>query len=269
MRKVLLEPEAGPCGQYNPRVPRPTDAAIAALIALASSASPATAATDRQVRTVALPASRALSLEITVGDVTIEAGPRADAVIEIVRRAPSEDDLQRVPILIDERSHEVVVRAVQEDGNTVALFRSDVTLRVPVDAHIASVRMVEGRLSVNNLRGTLTADVRRGPVSATDVAGSFRIETGIGDITFARARVVDTGLLRLRAFNGNVKVTLAERPVDARILALALNGSIASDIPLTTKDTWGPRWAEATLGRGEPVISLETVMGSIEIRAGR
>ena len=83
----------------------------------------------------------------------------------------------------------------------------------------------------------------------------LRLETGIGSIVLTNARLSPIGLLRLRAFNGDVRVTLAERPADARILALALNGHIRSDIPLTMKDTWGPRWGEATLGKGEPVMS--------------
>ena len=48
--------------------------------------------------------------------------------------------------------------------------------------------------------------------------------------------------------------------------ARLLNGTIASDIPLTMKDTWGPRWGEATIGSGEPVISIDVVTGRIEIR---
>jgi hypothetical protein len=71
----------------------------------------------------------------------------------------------------------------------------------------------------------------------------------------------------LRAFNGDVRLTLAERPADARIMALALNGSITSQIPLVMKDTWGPRWGETTLGKGEPVISLDVITGTIEIRS--
>ena len=74
------------------------------------------------------------------------------------------------------------------------------------------------------------------------------------------------GLLRLRSFNGDVRLTLAERPADARIMALALNGHVTSDIPLTRRDTWGPRWAETTLGKGEPVISLDVVTGLIDIK---
>ena len=78
-------------------------------------------------------------------------------------------------------------------------------------------------------------------------------------------RLTPQGLLRLRAFNGDVRLTLAEKPTDARILALALNGSIKSEIPLRMKDTWGPRWGEATLGNGEPVISIDVITGRIEI----
>jgi hypothetical protein len=79
-------------------------------------------------------------------------------------------------------------------------------------------------------------------------------------------RLSPRGLLRLRAFNGDVRLTLAEPPRDARVMALALNGTIQSTIPLTTRETWGPRWGETTLGNGEPVISLDVVTGRIELR---
>jgi len=72
--------------------------------------------------------------------------------------------------------------------------------------------------------------------------------------------------LRLRAFNGDVRLQMPAAPTDARVMALALNGSIQSDIPMTTRDTWGPRWSEATLGKGEPVISIDVVTGKVEIR---
>ena len=72
--------------------------------------------------------------------------------------------------------------------------------------------------------------------------------------------------MRLRTFNGDVRLTFAEVPADARVMALALNGTISSDIPLTMKDTWGPRWGEATLGKGEPVVSIDVITGRIEIR---
>ena len=99
------------------------------------------------------------------------------------------------------------------------------------------------------------------------MSGTVRLEAGIGSVTLTGARLSANGLLRLRAFNGDVRLSLAERPTDARILALALNGPITSDIPLTKRDTWGPRWGETTLGKGEPVISIDVVTGTIEIKS--
>ena len=115
----------------------------------------------------------------------------------------------------------------------------------------------------------MTAAVRRGPINGSNVSGSLRLETEIGNVVLSNARLSRDGLLRLRTFNGDVRLSLAERPPDARILALALNGTIKSEIPLASKDTWGPRWGEATLGKGEPVISLDVVTGTIEIRSPR
>jgi DUF4097 and DUF4098 domain-containing protein YvlB len=160
----------------------------------------------------------------------------------------------------------VTVRVVQDDGGTDPELRSDVVLRVPRAAIIERVRVLEGKLAVEQFRGALTADVRRGPIEGTDVAGSLRLETGIGGITLKSARLIAGGLLRLRAFNGDVRLQMPGPPADARVLALALNGTIQSDIAMTTRDTWGPRWSEASLGKGEPVISIDVVTGKIEIK---
>jgi hypothetical protein len=223
--------------------------------------------TDTQARTVALPAERSVSLETTVGNVRVVGEPRQDASIEIVRKAPSPAGLARMPVIIEETDAEVRIGVAQLEGGTDPALTSDVTVRVPYEARLSSIRLLEGRLTLARLRGAVTADVRRGSIEATDSEGILRLEAGIGDIVADRMRLSPGGLLRLRAFNGDVRLTLAERPPDARILALALNGTITSDIALTMKDTWGPRWGEATLGRGEPVISIDVITGAIRIRA--
>lgn len=253
------------------RRPRKTSAAsarlAAALLVLLCFPTPASAAIDRQSRIVPLPAGRTLSLEITIGDVQIEGSARADAAIEIVRRAPADEGLARIPIDLTETDADVRIRVVQADGHTDPAYRSDVTLQVPREARLASVRIMEGRLAIKGLQGSITADIRRGSIGAADLSGAVRLESGIGSVIVDRATLTPGGLLRLRAFNGDVKLTLAERPQDARIMALALNGTIASDIPLTKKESWGPRWGEATLGKGEPVISIDVITGKIEIRS--
>jgi hypothetical protein len=238
--------------------------AVGALILFNATAT--VAATDRQTRTLPLPAGRAISLDITIGQVRIEGATGGDAVIEIVRHAPTVEQLARIPVEIEEDAAEIRIRGAQAEGGTDPALRTDITLRVPHHAIVRSVRIVEGRLTLVALSGAITADIRRGSIEASDLQGSVRLETGIGHVIADRVQLSADGVLRLRAFNGDVRLTLATIPADARIMALALNGTIASDIPLTMKDTWGPRWGEATLGRGEPVISIDVITGKIEIK---
>jgi hypothetical protein len=225
------------------------------------------ATTDRQTRTVSLPEGRALSVELTIGQVRIVGSPDTEAAIEIDREAPSPEGLLKIPIELVEDDKRVRVRTVQIEGGTDPAFRTNITARVPHGAAISDVRIMEGSLTLRGLSGSITADLRRGPIDASDLAGVVRLETGIGHVRATRMTLSPGGLLRLRAFNGDVRLALAARPADARIMALALNGSITSAIPLTMKDTWGPRWGEATIGKGEAVISLDVVTGRIEITA--
>jgi hypothetical protein len=239
---------------------------IHAAVALMLVATAATAATDRRSYAVALPAGRTLSVELTIGTLRVQGESRSDAVIEVVRSGPTAEALARIPVTLDESDTSVRLVCTQADGGTDPSLKADVRLRVPHAATLSALRIMEGRMSLSALGGTVTADVRRGPIEATGLEGTVRLETGIGDVIASDMRLSPRGLLRLRAFNGDVRLTLAEPPRDARVMALALNGTIQSTIPLTTRETWGPRWGETTLGNGEPVISLDVVTGRIELR---
>ena len=222
---------------------------------------------DTQSRNIPLPAGKTLAIEATIANVRIEGWDKPDAEITIERHAPSAELLSKLPVAIDDTPARVSVRAIQADGETDPAYRSDITVRLPRSAVIDRVQVLEGRITVTRFIGTLTADIRRGPIEGKDLSGTLRLETGIGSVVLTNTKLATDGLLRLRAFNGDVRLTLAERPADARILALALNGQIKSEIPLTMKDTWGPRWGETTIGKGEAVISLDVVTGTIELKA--
>lgn len=224
-------------------------------------------ATDRQTHTVPLPAGKSLSIEVTIGTVRIEGWDKPDAEIVVERHAPNAAQLPRIPLIIDDTSARVTVRVLQTETTTDPAIRADVTVRLPRSAAVDHVQVLEGRIAIEGFSGRINADIRRGPIDGKDLSGTVRLEAGIGSVTLAGARLSANGLLRLRSFNGDVRLSLAARPVDARIMALALNGHVKSTIPLTTRDTWGPRWAETTLGKGEPVISIDVVTGSIEIKS--
>ena len=222
---------------------------------------------DRQTRVIPLPPGKPLSIEVTIGTVRIDGWDKPDVEIIVERRAPDNAQLARVPLTIDDSPARLSVRALQTENTTDPACRTDVTIRVPRTALLDRVQVLEGRIAIEGFSGSLTADIRRGPIDGKNVSGTLRLEAGIGSVTISEARLSETGLLRLRSFNGDVRLSLAARPVNARIMALALNGHVKSDIPLTRRDTWGPRWGEATLGKGEPVISIDVVTGMVEIKS--
>ena len=76
-------------------------------------------------------------------------------------------------------------------------------------------------------------------------------------------------MMRLRVFNGPLRVRFARAPANARILAVTFNGTITSDIPLTKKDQFGPRFGETTIGDGDPVMSIDVVTGDIAITVAK
>jgi hypothetical protein len=179
--------------------------------------------TDRQTRSVPFPEGKSLSIDVTVGTVRIEGWDKPEAEIVIERRAPTTAQLSRVPLSIEDTTSRVLVRVVQSDQGTDPALRSDVTVRLPRAALIERLQVFEGRIAISAMTGSVTANIRRGPIEGRDLSGTIRLETGLGSIAVTGARLSAGGLLRLRTFDGDVRLTLVERPVDARILALALN----------------------------------------------
>ncbi|MGE3273702.1 MAG: hypothetical protein AB7O67_01230 [Vicinamibacterales bacterium] len=223
-------------------------------------------ASHTETRRVPLPDGRVLSVDVTVGDVQVAVWDQPDAEIVIERTAPDPAALSGLPVEVKETDDAVRVVVTQPDGRTDPGLTSTVRLTVPATAEIEHVQILEGQLTVRGLEGAIRADVRRGGIDAEDIGGQVRFETGIGDLDVRRPHLREGGLLRLRAFNGDIRLAFDGAPPDARIMALALNGTITSDIPLHTKDRWGPRWGEATLGAGRPVVSLDIITGVIAIR---
>ena len=220
---------------------------------------------DRVTKTVPFAAGRSIRVDATVGDVTIIGSNRSDVSVEVVRRAPTADALARMPLVVEDAGDVLRISAVQAaDGRDVALS-SSIVVRAPADASFAAIRLFEGRLRISGLTRSCDADLRRGPIEATGVSGRIRLESGIGSIDVKDAALTAGGMLRLRVFNGPLRVQFARPPANARILAVTLNGKITSAIPLTMKDQFGPRFGETTIGEGEPVMSLDVVKGDIAI----
>ncbi|HEX2339182.1 MAG TPA: hypothetical protein VHI98_01765 [Vicinamibacterales bacterium] len=230
--------------------------ASAVLSTVGSPAAPATLS-----RTIALQPGTTISIDSTVGDVDIRGWDKPEMTVEVDAPAGLEPR-------VDEGPGAIRISAVQPNGAMDRTVRTKIAARVPAAATFDAVKLRDGRLTIDGLSGAITADVRHGGIRASRVRGRVRLETGFGDVTVESATLDEGGLLRLRAFNGDVRLTFARIPVDARILALTFNGKIQSDIPLARREGFGPRFGETTLGKGEPVVSIDVITGDIVIASG-
>jgi hypothetical protein len=239
---------------------------VALLALVGAASSPARLDTsDRLTRTVHLTPGTPIRVDATIADLTIAGSNRTDVLVDIVRRAPSAADLARYPALVDQRSDALLISAVQADEGRDAKLRADITISAPMAAVFQAIRVFEGRVRLTNLKGACDVDLRRGAIDATGLAGRVRLEAGIGSLDLKQPELTPGGMMRLRVFNGPLHVRFARQPANARILAVTLNGTITSDVALTLKDKFGPRFGETTLGSGEPVMSMDVVKGDITI----
>jgi hypothetical protein len=242
-------------------------AAAVALFALVRPTVGAGDVTDRTSRVLA--AGAPIAIDATIADVTITGSNRSDVQIEVERRAPARSDLARFPVTIDARPDRIRVAVVQERDGRDAALKSTVTIAAPIRSVLDAVRVFEGRVRLTNVKGACDVDVRRGAIDGTGLAGRVRLESGIGGVDLRNPDLTAGGMMRLRVFNGPLRVRFAQTPVNGRILAVTLNGAIKSDIPLAMKDQFGPRFGESTLGSGDPVLSMDVVKGDISLTVGK
>lgn len=225
-------------------------------------------AEDRIVRTI--PASGApIVVETTVGEVRVQGWERTDVGVDITRSAPSASALERLDVLTEQQDSQIVIRAVQRDGGKDPELRTSVSIRTPRNATFRSIQLFEGNLELRNLDGAVTAVVQRGHIHAVGLAGKIRLEVASGNVSCTDTGVTPDGVIRLRTFNGDVRLHVTKPVEHARVLALTLHGKIASQIPLTRRSKLGPDFGETTIGRGEPVVSIDVVRGDIRIEMKR
>ncbi|MDE3155936.1 MAG: hypothetical protein KGN76_12580 [Acidobacteriota bacterium] len=242
---------------------------VAGLTAAAPSPRPVAAAQasspDRLQRTIAIDPSTPITIDITEGAVDITGTTGHDLVVDMVRRVGRGKDRSRLPMQIEGTAAGVHISAVQTDEGKDPDLQTVVKIQAPPQARFTSIQVFEGQIHLQNLHGVVTADIMRGPIVGTGVSGTLRLVGHVGDVTLTDARLTDGGLLRLRTFNGNVTLGLAESPPNARVLAVTFRGALTSTLPLHFKDKFGPRFGEASIGRGQPLISIDVVYGDIRI----
>jgi hypothetical protein len=223
--------------------------------------------TGQTNRVFTIPEPATVSVEVSSGSVMISGWDRSETAVDVVTKAPP-GRMSEVQPVLEQDGPALRVTARQIEERPDPSVTTAVAIKAPFATRFDPLHVTRGRIVLTGLRGVVSAKTDDGDLVATDMAGTMRLETTLGTVVVNGARATPGGLIRLRAFHGDVKLRLEPLPSDARILASTFNGKISSDIPLRGKDGFGVRFAEATLGRGEPVISIDVVTGNVVISTG-
>lgn len=242
---------------------------LAALLSAPSGTRAASGTVVKRTRhEVRVPKTLPVAVTTTVGDVVVEGWNREEITIEFERSAGSATDLAELTESVALKDV-LTVSATQRGEQKAAQLRGTIRLFVPATQPIRSIDVFEGRVGLRGLHGGVRATVARGDIDAGAMAGQLRLETTIGDVRVGYESGQANGAIRLRTFNGHVSLRFTEPPRNMRLLALTLDGTVSSDLPLRHRSGAGPRFAEATFGAGDPVVSIDVVRGDITIASPR
>lgn len=130
------------------------------------------------------------------------------------------------------------------------------------------------RFVADNVNGDVEVSELAAPVKSSTVNGSIRLATSSGDASgstvngsvTATVRGHGQGPLRFRTVNGAVTVSLPKQ-LDADLEAETVNGSIETDFPITVTGRINRRHLDGRIGQGGRRLHIETVNGSIRLRA--
>ncbi len=140
----------------------------------------------------------------------------------------------------------------------------DFTVRVPAGV-VFEGHTVNGGVEAVDLAGPVTLGTVNGGVRLETDAGNARASTVNGSIT-AVVRSTGSRSLRFRTVNGGITVSLP-RGLNADFEARTVNGSISTDFPIQVVGRMNPRRLSGRIGQGGRSLELETVNGSIRLRA--
>jgi hypothetical protein len=222
-------------------------------------------------------AGRTLEIKGVNGSITAEPATGDEIVVTADKHA-RDSDPDEVRIEVYQDTDGVTICAVYpgrsgrcgEDEGDRGWRRRHNDVEVVFHAQVPPGVKFAGR----NVNGDVEAANLGAAVSASTVNGGVRVETAGGDASASTVngsvtavlRGQGSGPLRFHTVNGSVTVTLP-RNLNADLRAQTVNGAIETDFPITVSGRLTPRRLDGRIGQGGRSLTLETVNGSIRIRA--
>ncbi|REL36370.1 DUF4097 family beta strand repeat-containing protein [Thalassotalea euphylliae] len=200
----------------------------------------------------------------------VEVGRASGDQIEVTATliADSEDDLERIKVLMEHRDNEVMVETkyLKRDwGKGYSSGKVNYEVNLPANVTETEIDLVNGSLTVSDILGRIDADLVNGSIDASGISGTSKLHSVNGSVTARFADLEQVEKVKIDTVNGSIKVYL---PTDAQIKVNAetMHGSIKSDFGLKVdKNLFTGKQMKGVVGSGSTKLTLDSVNGSIKV----
>lgn len=229
--------------------------------------------TEQFSQTHPLAANGTVSLANLNGDIEVVGWARNEVSIEAEKSARDEDDLKKIEIVVEATADHVSIRTKhhkrddeswwRRHGNTFGAVRY--TVRVPAQLLRLKVDAMNSNISTENVRAHVKLETMNGRIRAFGLTGDAELDTMNGRITASFDRLAAGQKVNVDTMNGQCEV-FVPADVNARVVASSMNGHVSSELPMTIEKS-SRRSLRGSLGKGEGSLSLDSMNGSLSIRA--
>jgi hypothetical protein len=229
--------------------------------------------TEEFHKTYPLSAQGRIELENINGPVHISSWDRDEVKVDAVKSAWTQERLNQARIEIQSEPNSLSIRT--EYPEHTRTFWNDnhhnhpasveYILTVPRQARLDAIKLVNGRLDVQDVAGELRASCVNGRIQARNLQGPVELDTVNGELE-ASVSPLTSSRVKLTSVNGSLRVTLPS-DVNAEIHASTVSGHISDDFGLPVRrHQYVGQSLHGELGSGGTEVKLSNVNGTIEIR---
>ncbi|MBX3735125.1 MAG: DUF4097 family beta strand repeat protein [Candidatus Didemnitutus sp.] len=244
---------------------------LAAATLLVTSAS--AKVTEKFSQTHPLGATGTVALTNMNGDVEIVGWDKAEVSIEAEKSARTDEELKRIEIVVEATADHVSIKTKHQrtEGGSWWHRNDNVSGAVHYVVHVPAkllrvkIDAMNSNISTDKVSAAMKLETMNGRIRANGLTGDAEFDTMNGRISASFDRLGAGQKVNVDTMNGQCEIFV---PADAsaRVNASSMNGHVSSELPITVEKS-SRRSLHGALGKGEASLSMDSMNGSLSIRA--
>lgn len=246
----------------------------AALLVSLTATAPLLADVSKTIsKSYSLAQDASVSIENINGNIEIVGWDRNEALLEYTKTAGDQENFDRIEVVVDSSNNRLSVEVDFKKQKSGWFFGSngssgevDFTLKVPHSVYLKSVESVNGRISIDSIRGDIRSETVNGRIRIDGAEGDVNIKTVNGDMEVKMNRLSSEQKIKVDSVNGDIEIYLPEND-GFRLSSDTVNGDLANDFGIEVDEgEYVGADMDGNYKSGGARINTVTVNGDTDIR---